>query len=94
MSSPSLAEFVDVMSSYVRGEISADEYANRYFALFRRIDGEPYSAAAAKVIDDLFVDIDCLSNDSTQFPDDVLSAQDVRESTVRALATVEAVGSV
>jgi hypothetical protein len=80
------------MSRYVRGEISDDEYADRYFALYRRIDETPYPPPAAKAIDDLFLDIDCLSNDPSQFPQDVLSAQDVRESTMRALETIGTVG--
>jgi hypothetical protein len=97
---PALDEWISLLQSFASGSIPGSEFDSNYFALFRRANeaqdaGQPWvtpeaaAAAAETVLSDFFVEVDCLSNDPTQFPDDFVTEEELRPAAGRVADQLE-----
>jgi hypothetical protein len=84
-----LEQYVELIRQFVSGEISADDFEDRYIKLWYLAldDFLGHRSPESKVISDLFLEVDAYSND----PDELGSqysttAEELRESARKALS--------
>jgi Bacterial self-protective colicin-like immunity len=92
MSSPNLDEWIALIARFVDGSIPADEFATAYFSLEQRaFDSSGHGQAASypgdadRILYDLFVKIDRLSN-ARQLGDGDLTEHEFRDEAATALS--------
>ena len=86
-SEASLAEYLDLMRAFLRGELTAIEFERRYIALFgedEAIRPEP----TFRVLNDLFFAVDAFCADSALRDADDLDEDQLRARVRAALATL------
>ena len=96
MQAPTLYEWIRLIRSFVDGSLEPDEFDETYFAYFRRANeahdsGEPWinPANAESVLSDIYVEVDCLSNDPDLFPDISVTPDELRPTARNVLAALE-----
>jgi hypothetical protein len=96
MPAPSLEEWIELIRQFIDGSIPADEFDVAYFALHDRANtasdsGEPWirPEEAGRIIDDFFIEVDCLSNDPESFPDISVTEDELRGTARHVVAELE-----
>ena len=98
MDVPTLDDWIALIRSFSDGLLPPDDFDTAYFSYYRRAIEEEDSQGvwiipedAAPILDDFFVEVDCLSNDPEQFPGAAITADELRTTARRVVTELEAI---
>jgi hypothetical protein len=101
---PSLDEWIKLIQGFVDGALPGDQFDEAYFALYARANeasdrGDPTLLGASArqvdeakwILDDFFVEVDCLSNDPETFPEIAITEDELRTTARRVVSQLQQV---
>jgi hypothetical protein len=104
VAAPSLDEWIELIRRFVDGELPGDEFDEAYFALYAQSNaasdrGEPRIVGASTrqadeaqwILDDFFIEVDCLSNDPETLPENAITEDELRTTARRVLSELQKV---
>ncbi len=100
MQAPSLEDWITLIRSFIDGSLPPDDFETTYFAYSSQANAAHEGGNAwvipedaERILGNFFVEVDCLSNDPTLFPDLHVTADELRKTARGVLAELEQMGS-